>query len=173
MKPHSYSASQYNDTSEMADSWARAYSRTAAALAAGIVSPRADLAEQIRSTKLVSRVPKAPLYTLVALNSLYAILGVTLAWFAIRSNPHETNELREKLSTAGLVALCFEGRRAERRVRKKKEMFRECEKSGEASGLVGIEESIREGGHVFRLRNTASTPGVEARADHDGESFFR
>ena len=145
-----YSASQFNDTNQMADSWAKAYSRAAMALTAGIMTARRDLEEQIRSTKLVSRVPKAPLYTLVALNSIYAILGVVLACLALGSNPSETNELREKLSTAGLVAACFEGDRAERSVDKKREMFAEYE--GVSSGRLGVEQSISQGGYVFRLR---------------------
>jgi hypothetical protein len=145
-----YSSSQYNDTAQMADSWARAYSRTAMALGSGVMTARADLEEQVRSTKLVSRVPKAPLYTLVGLNTVYAILGFVLAWLALSSNPSETNELREKLSTAGLVAVCFEGARAERLVDKKREMFAEYE--GASSGRVGVEENFYHGGYVFRLR---------------------
>ncbi len=145
-----YAASQYNDTAQMADSWARAYSRTAMALGSGIMAARSDLEEQVRSTKLVSRVPKAPLYTLVALNTIYAVLGAILAWLALGSNPSETNELREKLSTAGLVAAYFEGLRAERPVEKKRQMFAEYE--GVGSGRIGVEESSTEGGYVFRLR---------------------
>ncbi|EXJ58734.1 hypothetical protein A1O7_06164 [Cladophialophora yegresii CBS 114405] len=145
-----YSASQYNNTAQMADAWARAYSRTAMALGSGIMTARADLDEQMRSTRLVSRVPKAPLYTLVALNTVYAVLGFVLAWLALSSNPSETNELREKLSTAGLVAFCFEGDRADKRVDKKREMFAEYE--GAPSSRVGVEESTYHGGYVFRLR---------------------
>jgi hypothetical protein len=151
-----YSANQYQDPPEMADAWARAYSRTAAALGSGIIAPRANLEEQIRSTKLVSRVPKAPLYTLVGLNTLYALLGVALACLALSSHPSETNELRKKLSTAGIVAACFEGERAERAVEKKREMFAEYEgaDADAASGRVSVEESkgLGAGGFVFRLR---------------------
>ncbi|ETI22299.1 hypothetical protein G647_06372 [Cladophialophora carrionii CBS 160.54] len=146
-----YSASQYNNTAQMADAWARAYSRTAMALGSGIMTARADLEEQLRSSRLVSRVPKAPLYTLVALNTVYAVLGFVLAWLALSSNPSETNELREKLSTAGLVAFCFEGDRAERVVDRKRQMFAEYE--GAPSSRVGVEENIYHGGYVFRLRH--------------------
>ncbi|OCT51727.1 hypothetical protein CLCR_08263 [Cladophialophora carrionii] len=146
-----YSASQYNNTAQMADAWARAYSRTAMALGSGIMTARADLEEQLRSSRLVSRVPKAPLYTLVALNTVYAVLGFVLAWLALGSNPSETNELREKLSTAGLVAFCFEGDRAERVVDRKRQMFAEYE--GAPSSRVGVEENIYQGGYVFRLRH--------------------
>ncbi|KAJ9606772.1 hypothetical protein H2200_008781 [Cladophialophora chaetospira] len=143
-------ASQYNDTAQMADFWAKAYSQSTMALASGIMTARSDLQEQTRRTKLVSRVPKAPLYALVALNALYAVLGIILAWIALGSNPSETNELREKLSTAGLVAACFERQRAERAVDKKRQMFAEYE--GVSSGRVGVEDSAYEGGYVFRLR---------------------
>ncbi|KIX00993.1 uncharacterized protein Z518_10059 [Rhinocladiella mackenziei CBS 650.93] len=118
-----YAASQYNDTQKMADSWAMAYSSAAIALSSGIMAGRTDLEEQQRSTKLVSRVPKAPLYTLVCLNTIYAMLGIVLAVLAWRSNPSDTNELRERLSTSGLVAALFEGDRAEKPIDQKREMF--------------------------------------------------
>ncbi|KIW61169.1 hypothetical protein PV05_01326 [Exophiala xenobiotica] len=145
-----YSASQFNDTQQMADSWAKAYSKAALALSAGVMTGRADLEEQQRSTRLVARVPKAPLFSLVGLNSLYAILGVLLAVLALGSHPKETNELRERLSISGLVAACFEGESADKAVNKKREMFAEYE--GIDTGRVGIEESGRHGGYVFRLR---------------------
>ncbi|KAJ9644838.1 hypothetical protein H2204_001300 [Knufia peltigerae] len=151
-----YSASQYNDTQQMADSWAQAYSRAALALSAGIMNGRANLEEQQRSTRLVARVPKAPLYTLVGLNSLYAVLGVLLAIMALHSHPKDSNEIRERLSTSGLVAARFEGERAEQAVRKKREMF--GEHAGMSTGRVGIEQG-EYGGYVFRLRQ-----GTKGRA---------
>jgi hypothetical protein len=140
----------------MADSLARAYSRTAMALGAGIMTPRADLKEQIRSTRLVSCVPKAPLYTLVGLNWVYAVIGVVPAMMALESRPEETKEVGEKLSTAGLLALCSEGVRAERVVRRKRDIFAEFAgvAIASASARVAVQESRAPGGgHVFRLRD--------------------
>ena len=85
----------------------------------------------------------------MGLNSLYAVLGVLLAITALRSHPKDSNEIRERLSTSGLVAARFEGERAEQAVGKKREMFGEYE--GISTGRVGIEQS-KYGGYIFRLR---------------------
>lgn len=151
-----YAASQYNSTQAMADDWASAYSVAALALSSGFMAPRANLEEQVRSSKLVSRVPKAPLYTLVALNCVYALSGLVLAWFAARAEPEKTNDLRERLSTSALVAFCFEGDRARRAVEKKRELF--DEHAGVGTGRVGLARA-QEGGVSFVRRQRATELG--------------
>jgi hypothetical protein len=157
-----YAASQYQTPQEMADSWARAYSRASVALSSGVMVGRADLEEMVRRRVLVSRVPKTPLFVLVALNVVYAVGGVVLgvwAWRTVGKGEgvgDGVNDLRERLSTAGLVACAFEGERARRAVGRKRELFGEWE--GVGTGRVGLGEAV-EGGTVFVLRQRGGEAG--------------
>jgi hypothetical protein len=143
-------AGQNNDTAQIAEAFAQGYSTTAMAMSSGIMTSRTNLEEQLRQLRLVSKVPRAPLYTLVGLNTLYAFLGTILALLALRSSPADTNEIRQKLTTAGTVAAIFEPERAARPVGREREMFAEHE--GVFAGKVGMERSIDHGGYVLRLR---------------------
>jgi hypothetical protein len=143
-------AGQYNDTARIAEAFAQGYSTTAMAMSSGIMTSRTNLEEQLRQPRLVSKVPKAPLYALVGLNSLYAFLGTVLAILALRSSPADTNEIRQKLTTAGIVAASFEPERAARPVEREREMFAEHE--GVFAGKVGMDRSLGHGGYVLRLR---------------------
>ena len=112
-------------------------------ISAGVFDTRINLAEQTRESILVTRVPKAPLFTLVALNCVYCVLGLVLAFMALASHPADVNDVRERLSIAGLTAFCFEGTRAKKPAEKKRQMFSEHEGTG--SSRVGVERSGYEG----------------------------
>ena len=134
-----YAASANNDTQLLADSWARGYSKTVVGLSSGFMSERKNTMEQERKTMLAARVPKAPFYMLITLQYMYVILAVVLAYRAIKSKPTETNDVRERLTTSGLVAFCFEGTRAKKPVEEKKHLFAEHDK--EDSGRIGLGRS--------------------------------
>ena len=138
-----YGAGAEPDGESLAESWATSYSKLVMGLSAGFMSNRTNLLEQTRQTKLVSRIPKVPLYFLIALNVVYAILGVALAIAALASGPHTNNDVRERLSVAGLVAYCFEGTRAQRPVEKKRQMFAEHDNAG--TSRIGVERSAYDG----------------------------
>ena len=140
---NAYAATGEEDAQALADSYAYQYSRTAMALFSGTLTGRPTIVEQQRERVLVARVPKAPLYLLVAFNIVYGVLGIVLAVLALSASPSETNEVRERLSIAGIVASSFEGARARRPLESKKEMF--AEHFGESSGKVGIQRSGYEG----------------------------
>jgi hypothetical protein len=75
-----------NTAQEMADKIALSYSRTALAIGAQAVAPKPALAAQEREEFLVSKVPPAPLFTLVVANLLFVVLGVALTAVALVSS---------------------------------------------------------------------------------------
>jgi hypothetical protein len=121
---------------ELADTIALAYSQAALALGAQSVI-RTPLAVQERKSFLVSRVPAAPLFTLVAANLLFGILGVILALIAIASSGGDVREVQARLSIVGLVADRFEGQRGRDGVKEMDDYFEE--KEGHDSMRVGID----------------------------------
>jgi len=73
-----------SDTSqELADKMASTYSTTALGLAAGVVVPRANLAEQTRENFLIAQVNWGPLYTLITPNLLYATTAIVVGLLAL------------------------------------------------------------------------------------------
>ena len=138
-----YGAGAEANGQALAQAWSTSYSKVAMGLTAGALSNRTDLLEQVRETRLVSRVPKMPLYFLIAFNVVYAVLGVVLALVALGSKPNESNDVRERLSIVGLVAYTFEGDRARKPVEKKRQMFAEYSNAG--SSRIGVERSLYNG----------------------------
>jgi hypothetical protein len=126
------------------------------------LKPSLNNQEQTRRTVLAARVPKIPLYFLIGLNVVYAIFGCILAAIAVSSLPRETNDVRERLSYAGLVAYCFEGARAKGAVDKKREMF--AEHDGRGGGRIAIEKSGYGG---FEFTNRKEMLDKQIGADHD------
>lgn len=102
--------SSYNNNSQdLANDWAEQYSQIALGLSTGAMSPRLNTYQQTRSSILVARIPKIPLFVLIGLNLLYAIIGIVLALYsALFSSPRTTKDVQARLSVAGLVAVCFE-----------------------------------------------------------------
>lgn len=103
-------AQQSNTSQELADFFAQRFSETTLSMVVGITEPAFNLAERTREHLLVTRLPKAPFFTLIVLNLLYAALGVLLAALAVASQPRRTRDVQARLSIAGLVAALFEAR---------------------------------------------------------------
>jgi hypothetical protein len=100
------------------------------------------LAVQQRESFLVSRVPAAPLYTLVISNLLFVVFGVILTCIAIGVSTGDVREVQARLSIVGLVADRFEQQRGRDGVEKMDDYFEE--KAGNDSMRVAIDRS--EGG---------------------------
>jgi hypothetical protein len=97
-----------NTSQELADRLALVYSQTTLGLASGVLSPRENLLEQARNPLLVSRVPKAPLFTLVSLNLLYGFGGIVLASIALYENGKPgVTEMKRNLSIWGILEYSF------------------------------------------------------------------
>ena len=108
---------------------------------ASTLQPNVAIMAQERSTTLVARIPKAPLYTFVLANMLFVALGIALAVLAIARNGGEVREIQARLSIEGLVADIFEGRRAKERVESIDDLFDEM--YGQESTRVVIHNSAQ------------------------------
>ncbi|GIC92806.1 uncharacterized protein Aud_009279 [Aspergillus udagawae] len=135
-----------NSAQEIADQFALAYSQTALAVASGAFEPRAALASQVRERILVARVPKAPLFALIAANLLLVFLGIILAIVALIAVRDNTGEAQARLSIPAIVAALFEVRMA-RPVNEVEDMFEE--RHGERGPRIGFAKAV-EGGWVFQ-----------------------
>ena len=134
---------------ELADKIALAFSRVALAVGGQLVAPAPAQAAQLRSAPLVTRLPQAPLFTLVLANLLFALLGVVFTVRAVASaRGDDVPEVQARLSIPGLVANLFEGARAKEGVADVQELF--AEQSGEDPGRVVVGMTQR-GGYEFRL----------------------
>ncbi|KIX94064.1 uncharacterized protein Z520_10090 [Fonsecaea multimorphosa CBS 102226] len=113
---------------DVANQTALAFSTTALALTSGTLEQRPNLLEQGRGGAiLVARIPKAPLFTLVALNLLFAVLGVAFAVMAAFARPSRTRDVQARLGIAGIVAEKFEDEDLDKMegVRSVKDLFAE------------------------------------------------
>ena len=132
---------------DVADKWANSFSQTALGLSAGVMSPRTNLQEQIRTEILVARIPKVPLFTLIGLNLLYATIGLILALYAVcASRPRATRDVQARLSVAGMAAHFENSDLSQRPVAGVEDLF--AERHGEGSERIGLIRT-QEGGWRF------------------------
>lgn len=104
-------ASFHDNSQDLANEWASLYSQIALGLSTGIMTPRLNIQQQTRSSFLVACVPKLPLFVLIGLNLLYAVVGILLALYCTCfCAPRTTKDVQARLTVAGLVAFCFEPR---------------------------------------------------------------
>jgi hypothetical protein len=125
-----------------------AFSQTAAAFATGGMSPRDNIKEQTRSLLIAARVPKAPLYLIVILGLLYALLGVVLTVIALCITWDGVHDTVVKMGISGLVAERFEQARLGKPAEEIEELFEEW--GGKGSGRVSVHKDAL-GGWVFTL----------------------
>lgn len=135
-----------NNSQSIADQFALAYSQTAMAVSSGALEPRDALASQVREQILVARVPKAPLFVLVAANLTMAFLGIVLTAMALVAVRGETGEAQARLSIPALVAALFE-RRVKWPAEEVEEFFEE--RHGERGPRIGFARA-QDGGWSFQ-----------------------
>lgn len=97
-----------NSSAELARIWSTQFSQAIMALSAGVMSPRINLQEQTRTTFLVTRVPRTPLFALLGFNLLYALVGLLLGLIALCFDPSGSKAVQARLSVAGISAALFE-----------------------------------------------------------------
>jgi hypothetical protein len=124
-------ASLVNTSQQWVDTWSSTFNVVTLGLSTGAFDTQLTLEEQTRTNLLVARVPKAPLFALIAFNVLFVLYGLAVFVFAMFSHPQDTSNVQARLSLAGLAASKFEGNRAERPVKALDEMFLESEESTE------------------------------------------
>jgi hypothetical protein len=139
IKRAAWVAVQQQSVTAMEEYMALAYSRAFVVVAAGSIQPAPAEQVQLRSTKLVTRLPKAPLFLLVGANLLFVVVGLLLTFMAVVASMRsgETRELQARLSIEGLVALYFEGERARAPAKSIEELFWENDGRGESRILPG------------------------------------
>jgi len=156
-------AQQSNTSEELADFFAQRFSETALSMVVGITEPAPTLAERSREHLLVTRLPKAPFFTLIVLNLLYAALGVLLAGLAIASQPRRTRDVQARLSIAGLVAALFELHPGAAVAQSKRTapsgiegVFAEYYQRGDQDGARVVVVPAGEGSHAFEKTSPES-----------------
>ena len=127
---------------ELADRYAMAYSLASMAILEGNLENAPVKTAQIRGHMLVTRISKAPLFCLVALNLIYAALGLGLTLDALRvvRKNRYLIDVQARLGMAGLTAECFEGDdTVGQRVKACEDLF--AEKKGSVGVRIGLRRS--------------------------------
>ncbi|KAJ4288110.1 hypothetical protein N0V90_012127 [Kalmusia sp. IMI 367209] len=95
------------------------------------LNSRASLLAQFRTSKVVTKLPIAALWTLVVANVGYAVLGLALAiWAMKRANP-DVHQVQMRLGVAGLAAALFDREKFEQSAHADDSLFTEKSKEGE------------------------------------------
>jgi len=136
------------DAQDLANQFATAYSKVALSIGAGSMVRTPATAAQERSTVLVAKVPKAPLFLLVIINLALVVMGFVLAFMAARTS-QEAHEVQSRFTIAGIVANMFEGEKAGRPADAVERLFGEYWE-GSKTSRVGVDRSSK-GGYVFRI----------------------
>jgi hypothetical protein len=141
-------ASTATDAQDLADQIALAYSKVALGVGAQSVQRAPALAAQERTSLLVARVPMAALFSLVASNLLFVLVGVALTIAALATSGDEVRDVQARLSIFGLVADRFEGLRASRGAEEMEELFEEHD--GRGSMRIAIHRAAT-GGYAYKV----------------------
>jgi len=114
-------------------------------------SGRPSLLAQVRTSKVVTRLPVAALWFLVVANVGYAALGVSLATWAVLKATPAVHQVQIRLGISGLVAALFDGERFKGKADADGELFEEKNKDvGVATKRVGIMRTDT-GGSLFAV----------------------
>lgn len=92
------------------------------------LSGRASLLAQVRTTKVVTRLPVAALWTLVVANVGFAMLGLGLAIWAFGLASESVHQVQMRLGVAGLASALFDREKFEESAHADDGLF--AEKSG-------------------------------------------
>jgi hypothetical protein len=112
------------------------------------LSGRPSLLVQTRTTKVVTSLAATALWSLVAANFVYALLGIGIALYAILRATEEVGEIKTKLSVEGVVAALFAREQSEDSGNKKE--YFERKESVNTTETIAIALTTREG-LAFRL----------------------
>jgi hypothetical protein len=115
------------------------------------LSSRASLSAQVRSSKVVTRLPVAALWTLVVANVGFAILGVGLAIWAMRLASPAVHQTQMRLGVAGLAAALFDRETFEQSARGDNGLFSEKSERGAVDAKrIGFKQT-ETGGSTFAV----------------------
>ncbi|KAI1319959.1 hypothetical protein F5Y16DRAFT_390454 [Xylariaceae sp. FL0255] len=132
-------ATTATDAQNLADQFALSYSKAALGLGAQSVQLAPAVAMQERSSILVTRVLAAPLFSLLAANLAFVVLGVVLTYRALTTSGGGVRDMQARLSIAGLVADRFEQDSTSGPAASIDDLF--AEHSGHSSSVVVLDQT--------------------------------
>jgi hypothetical protein len=132
-------ATTATNATDLADQFALSYSKAALGLGAQAVQLAPALAVNERSALLVTRLPKAPLFCLLAANLAFVVLGLVLTYVALTVSGGSVRDVQARLSIAGLVADRFEHGRSTGAAESIEALF--AEHRGNSSSVVALEQT--------------------------------
>jgi hypothetical protein len=137
---------------EFVDIFSRGSSRALLFPFAGQVEARPALLVQSRSSKIVSKVPKAAVWLLVVSNLLFLLLAIGLTIFAlvVSSKDPNVHQVHTRLGVSGLASQLFEEGYGQRKVKDSVELFEEHTQDDEKLYKKVRVEITAEGGAQFR-----------------------
>jgi hypothetical protein len=137
---------------EFVETYSQGVSRALLLPFAGQVEPRPALLVQSRSSKIVSKVPKAAVWVLVVSNILFLSLAVGLTVFAlvVSSKDPDVHQVHTRLGISGLASQLFEEGYSQRKVKDSEELFEEHTQDDEKLYKKVRVEITDEGGAQFR-----------------------
>lgn len=145
-----YASSSAISMQTFIDAYALELSRIRSYSLATQMSPRPALLAQTRVSKVITRVPVAALWLLVLANTIYTLLGLTLAIMALVYTSPSVHQVFTRLSITGIVAQLFEKEYAEREVDSDDMLFRENVDKDAKIKRVGVRRTDT-GGSAFAI----------------------
>lgn len=92
----------------LARTWAKSYSSVAVAILASVYEARPTLVESLVQDVVVTKILLAQVWAIVALNVLFATIGLILGISALRVDSFSVPAVQKGLGVEGLVACLFE-----------------------------------------------------------------
>ena len=125
--------------------------------------PYDSIRAQIRTSKVVTKVPAASLWLLVQANMAFAGLAMAVAVAALRAaRDSDVHQVHVRLGIPGLVAALFERHAEQRVVKEDSGLFQENDVSGKAPVEVGVQKTTQGGiAWAVRERRTHSMQGSD------------
>ncbi|KAF2148041.1 hypothetical protein K461DRAFT_324992 [Myriangium duriaei CBS 260.36] len=161
-----------NSLDEVANDTATAYSTTAVALAYPAFQPVLSSTARLVQNTLVTRIKRTPLFTFIAVNLLYVVIGLVIAIMTVlTASDQRVHDLQARLSITGLVVDRFEGGRRKESARNIQDLFEEFHYKSSCSRITV--RSNEAGGMTFATtkdRELASRRGSTSELSTDGSS---
>jgi len=136
-----------NDSQNVTDAMALSFSQIALAIGAQSIEQCPPLLSQKRTSSIVSKVPKKPLYALVTANMLFVLIGITLTILALATSKGHTRDVQARLTVLGLIADRFEGATARTAAIDMDDLL--DERQGKKSVRVGV-DICEDGGYAYK-----------------------
>lgn len=117
------------------------------------LSSRTSILAQLRTSKVVTRLPVAALWTLVIANTGFALLGLGLAVWAVRKTTPAVHQVQLRLGVAGLASALFDRERFEQSAHADDGLF--TEKNAKGVGDIDVKrigfKRTNTGGSAFAV----------------------